>query len=536
MELYRVMLVDDEEDVIQAIINKLDWETLGFQVVGFAENGEEALEMTQRLQPDVIMSDIKMPFMDGLTLCKKIKEWNRGIKFVIFSGFDEFEYAKESIKLEVEEYILKPIRAVELQSVFQRIKKNLDQEIQEKRNVEKLSKYYKDSLPIMGEQFLINLLEGRIEEDKISELMTFYRIDLTGHYFMVSILKTESVGSEKDIQQIQLESVSLKEIAEENLKDLCQCKVMIYLNNVVALAALKESDNNIKIINRMEQICNLSKRMLGVNTAAGIGRVYEGISNARFSYKEAQNALEYRVLQEANQAIYIDDIEPYKGKETEIDPLYVENILKSIKLGKKEELIKAIELFINQLKESQISLHRYQILLTEIIAELIKLGRSYHLELETIFGEQFNIYQDIYQSDSVDTLNERLEEICMKITGSIGRERKDSAKLLAEKAKEYIEENYADPELSVDVICKHLGLSAAYFSTVFKKEVGMTFVMYLTKVRMEQALMLLNTTEEKTYIISSKVGYLEPNYFSYVFKKQYGVSPSKYRANRTTNQ
>lgn len=535
MELYRVMLVDDEEDVIQAIINKLDWESLGFEVVGMAENGQEALEMSQRLHPDVIMSDIKMPFMDGLTLCRKVKELDRGIKFVIFSGFDEFEYAKESIKLEVEEYILKPIRAIELQGVFERIKKNLDEEIQEKRNVEKLSKYYKDSLPIMGEQFLLNLLEGRIEEEKISELMSFYKINLAGQYFMVSIFKAEFTG-EDAIQKNQLLSVSLKEIVEDNLQDLCQYKAMIYLDNVVVLATMEESLDKIQVVNRMEQICNLSKRVLGANTAAGIGRIYKGITNARFSYQEAQNALEYRVLQEANQAIYIEDIEPNKEKEDEIDTQYVENILKDIKLGKKDDLSKSIEVFISRLKESQISLHQYRILLTEIMADLIKLGRSYQLELETIFGAQFNIYQDIYQTDSIDTLNERLEEICMKITTSIGRERKDSAKLLADKAKEYIELNYSDPELSVDVICKYLGLSAAYFSTVFKREVGMTFIMYLTKVRMEHALMLLNTTEEKTYIISSKVGYLEPNYFSYVFKKEYGVSPSKYRANRVMNE
>lgn len=535
MELYRVMLVDDEEDVIQAIIKKLDWEALGFQVVGKAENGQEALEMAQHLQPDVIMSDIKMPFMDGLTLCKKVKEFNRGIKFIIFSGFDEFEYAKESIKLEVEEYILKPIRATELQGVFERIKKNLDQEILEKRNVEKLSQYYKDSLPIMGEQFLISLLEGRIEDEKINELMSFYKINLEGTYFMTSIFKAES-APENDIQQSQLQNVSLKEIVEENLKDLCQCKVMIYLDKVVVLATMEENLDKVQIVNRMEQICNLSNRIIGVNTAAGIGRIFKGIENARFSYQEAQNALEYRVLQEANQAIYIEDIEPHKDKEDTIDAHYVDNILKSIKLGQKENLTSSIENFINKLKESQISIHQYQILLTEIIAELIKLARSYRLELETIFGTQFNIYQDIYQMDSVDTLNERLEEICMKISSSIGRERKDSAKLLADKAKEYIELNYSDPELSVDVLCKYLGLSAAYFSTVFKREVGMTFVMYLTKVRMEQALMLLNTTEEKTYIISSKVGYLEPNYFSYVFKKEYGVSPSKYRVNRVVRQ
>lgn len=532
MELYHVLLVDDEEEVIQAIIKKLDWEALGFQVVGYAENGQEAFEMAQRLCPDVIMTDIKMPFMDGLTLCKKVKEFNRGVRFVIFSGFDEFEYAKESIKLEVEEYILKPINSLELRSVFQRIRINLDREIQEKRNVEKLRKYYQDSLPIMGEQFLLNLLEGRVEEEKINELMEFYELDLNGPEYMVSIFKTESSEGESSIQKSQLESVSLKEIVEDNLKDLCRCKVMIYLETVVALTIIEQSQDKINLIDRIEQICNLSKRILGTNTAAGIGRNYKIISEAQISYQEAKNALGYRVLQEANQAIYIEDIEPCNGEEVKIDRQLVENILNGIKVGKKEELEEAIKVFVNQLKNSQISLYQYQLLLMEMIAELAKLGRSYQLEIEQIFGARYHSYYDILEIDSIDTLNERLKEICMEIKSSIGRERKDGARLIADKAKEYIKDNYHNPELSVDVICRYLGLSAAYFSTVFKREVGVTFIMYLTKIRMEQALLLLNTTEDKTYIISSKVGYLEPNYFSYVFKKHYGISPSAYRTNR----
>ena len=111
MKRYTVILVDDEEEVRQAIINKLDWEAIGFQVIGAADNGEDALELAERLRPDVVMTDIKMPFMDGLTLSNKLKQISKDIKIIVFSGFDEFEYAQEAIKLEVEEYILKPINA-----------------------------------------------------------------------------------------------------------------------------------------------------------------------------------------------------------------------------------------------------------------------------------------------------------------------------------------------------------------------------------------------------------------------------------------
>ena len=165
----------------------------------------------------------------------------------------------------------------------------------------------------------------------------------------------------------------------------------------------------------------------------------------------------------------------------------------------------------------------------EMVTELSKLGRSYHLNLEEVFGGNVDFYQEIVRFDSLDDLEDWLINICMKFRMFIRQEQMDSAKLLAEKAKQYIEEHYEESKLSVEVLCSHLNVSAAYFSTIFKRETGESFVTYLTNVRMEAALELLNNTRDKTYIIARKVGYTEPNYFSYVFKKKYGISPTKYR-------
>lgn len=149
MNQYSVLLVDDEEEVFRVIIKKMDWEGMGFRIAGYARNGVEALEMAEELSVDIVMTDIKMPYMDGLTLCRKLKELCRNIRVIIFSGFDEFEYAKEAIKIEAEEYILKPINASELREVFTRIKENLDRELDERRNIDKLREYYLQSLPVL---------------------------------------------------------------------------------------------------------------------------------------------------------------------------------------------------------------------------------------------------------------------------------------------------------------------------------------------------------------------------------------------------
>ena len=142
MELYRIILVDDEEEVRKSMIKKLDWEAAGFQVVGDAENGQEALEMIEQLEPDVLMTDIRMPYMDGLELVRRIRQKYPSMKVLIFSGFDDFEYAQQAITLNVTEYILKPVNVEELTEILSRVKIKLDQEIEERRNVDRLRERY----------------------------------------------------------------------------------------------------------------------------------------------------------------------------------------------------------------------------------------------------------------------------------------------------------------------------------------------------------------------------------------------------------
>ena len=160
MSLYSILLADDEEEVRKGIIRKIDWENLGFQVVGDAENGEEALEKIEQLKPDVVMTDIRMPYMDGLTLSKRIRQKYPSTKILIFSGYDDFEYAQQAIKLNVTEYILKPVNVEELTEILNRVRDNLDEEIEQRRNVRRLRESYQNSLPILREIFLNDLVKG----------------------------------------------------------------------------------------------------------------------------------------------------------------------------------------------------------------------------------------------------------------------------------------------------------------------------------------------------------------------------------------
>ena len=180
MNMYRIFLVDDEEEVRKGIIRKIQWEHLGFTVVGDAENGEEALEKIEQLEPNVVMTDIRMPYMDGLTLSERIRQKYPSIKILIFSGYDDFEYAHQAIKLNVTEYILKPVNMEELTEILTRVHHNLDEEIEQRRNVDLLRESYKESLPLLREMFLNEMVRARIPESLIQKRLEEYQVDILG--------------------------------------------------------------------------------------------------------------------------------------------------------------------------------------------------------------------------------------------------------------------------------------------------------------------------------------------------------------------
>lgn len=533
MGVYSVLLVDDEEDVFQAMIRKINWEAVGFHVIGYAKNGEEALEMAEDLIPDVVMTDIKMPYMDGLTLCRKLKERFGNIKVIIFSGFDEFEYAKEAIKIEAEEYILKPINAVELTEVYHRVKCSLDRELDEKRNIDKLREYYLKSLPVMQEQFFISLMEGSIPADQVDSYRANYQIHLKAPYYCVAVVHADmpSVTDEKQAftQETVLLMVSLKKILDENLAKEWKFKSINYLGNVIVIAMLERPSEVKRYTDLLDKICKMAKRIQEVHVTAGIGQACSRLLDLKNSYEGAKNALDYRVMYESSQAISIEEIDPKAGDGCLHGEQEVQQIIREIKFGEIGDLQKTVSDFIQKMKGDSFSLQQYRILLMETITEFYKLGSAYQLNMEIIFDGEKDAYQKALQAESLDSLGQWITECCIRIRSGVRKERTDTTKLLIKKATQYVDENFGDSELSIETICGHLNVSSAYFSTIFKKETGKTFVNYLTELRMDHAVALLNTTEDKTYIIAEKVGYAEPNYFSYVFKKQFGISPSKYR-------
>lgn len=268
---------------------------------------------------------------------------------------------------------------------------------------------------------------------------------------------------------------------------------------------------------------------MDLNISAGIGYVYDDPSEMRFSYRSAQNALDYRFILGTGKAIYIDDVEPDNSIHLQLDEQEERVMLNAIKISSEEEITEAIDNLFKKFQDLLLPFNQYRIYLMEIMTSILKLVQNYNLDINEIFGENFNCYSYLEAFDSIDEVKKWITNKAIKINDYIKKERINSSMLLIEKAKQYIKESYSDPDVSVEKLCSRLHVSPTYFSTIFKKETGENFVNYLTTVRLEEAVKLLNTTDDKTYMIAEKVGYPEANYFSYVFKKKFGVSPSKYR-------
>ena len=523
MELYRVLLVDDEEDIREGISRKMDWLGLGFSLVGEAANGQDALELAESLRPDVILTDIKMPFMDGLELCRILTDRLPAARFVVFSGFDAFEYAKQAIQMNVVEYILKPINADELSAVLRRLKDQLDRERAERRNVELLRSRYMENLPILRELFYANLLDGRIEPGTERERAARLDIDLQGEEWAVGLAY---IGSDR---RDALSTLSVQKLLEESLT-ADRCRLTLYNDWVAVIVSLTESFTIYDLIRVLDRVCTLAASYLGLTLTVGVGAPCKELSGMARSAAEARTALEYRSMVGRGQVIYIGDLEPDGGQVLTFEEADERTLTAAVRLGSEQEVRDAAAALAGKIREANPSAGQYNLFLMELVTHLMKMTRRSGVGVEEVFGTGFSLPIQDSALPSLEELEDWCAERYLRLRTLIRRRQTDSAGQTVEAAKEYIRQHYAESDLSVEKLCAYLHLSSTYFSTLFKRETGTSFTAYVTTVRMEAAAEAIRGTEEKTYLIAQRCGYEDPNYFSYVFKRHFGVTPTKYRS------
>ena len=526
--MYRILLVDDEYLELQLLLEHIDWAAYGFEVCATALNGAEALRLLAAQQPDVVITDIKMPYMDGLELARNLKQDNPDVRILILTGFDEFEYAKEAVHLEIEEYILKPVNANELTDCLKRLKDALDKEREEKLNIRKLEQYYTDSLPVLQTNFFCSLIEGRITEGEIRKFMGAYRISLPGPYFCCAVLHI-SENHVPDNMTPFLLPVSVQREAQDRFHGKWDCRYFTYLGNVVMLVNLEGESGITRLTDECDRFCKWADRFFGAVVTIGIGKACEDLPSLRYSYEGAREAVSYRVIYGAGRSINIADIAP-KGQELSMQPedIDMNGVFKAIHIGVREDIEQAVLSLVSELKDNAKTITQHNFTVMEIVGHLYRFCGNNYMKFEEHTGEIRNAYEEIPRMDKA-ALSAWLVSVALSISDELKNARNSSLRYLITEAKNIVRDRYGDAGLSLDTVCSGLGVSNSYFSSVFKKEAGIPFITYLTDYRMQQAVRLILETNEKSYEIAEHVGYEDANYFSYVFKRKYGMSPSKYR-------
>lgn len=522
------MLVDDEAEVRESILLQIPWEELGFEVVADAENGEDALEKMAVHEPDVIITDIQMPFMTGLEFIEKVREEYPGKEIVIFSGFSEFEYARQAIRLGVKEYILKPVDKEELMEILKKIRRTLDQNLDRLRDIRQVEQNYQEKEALQKKKFYQEWMQRTKTEKDASVMPGNYEKYLPQAERWAGVflnIRTEKPLSESAIY-LCVEKLCQNIFAENYLYELFPME-----REIGVCFALKKEQNLKALLKMLDVLVKDGEKLFSFVVTAGVGTEKSEREKIPLSLYEAREALGYRMIMGRGRTIYIQDVEP-EGQDLLLFGSEEENeLIRAVKFDSKEKIAEEVARLLGKMDGVRISWRQYQSYITELYNCLSQLIWQYHMDERRFFGYGENGHEMLMHMKSREEIQKFFVDLCRKIRICLEEKRAEDSGRIIRIAKAYVEKNYANPDLSVEMVCEQLNLSQSYFSTVFKKETGENYVAYVRSIRMKEAAELLNRTEDKTYVIAQKVGYTDPYYFSSVFKKTYGVSPSRFRKN-----
>ncbi|MEV5029276.1 response regulator [Paenibacillus sp. LPE1-1-1.1] len=549
--MYKLLLVDDEPEVTEGLMVEIDWASCGFTEVRTAGNGKEAMELFEKMEPDVLITDISMPYMNGLELSEWARKAYPITRIVILSGHDEFEYAKQAIHLQVEAYVLKPFSAGQLTDTIVEVAKRMDEEREQRGNIALLEEHYRTSLPIVREKFLSSLITRMQPYKEIAAKAAKYGMQLEGEGYVVSIIAVNHSDNQNEEEaeppsislaastDLDLKLFSVSNIASEIWARHELGKVFIHQDQVVLFTVSPHSDQKQMMEqtqNALKEILQSIEKFLRFPVMIGVGTFTKDIDNLKYAYEAAAVALDYRRILGNNLIICIDDMENRFHDKLLFDEWKEQNLIRTVKLGTEKELEEVIDGLFDEITRVQAPVHEYQHYLLEMVTAIIKLTKVYDSDTEEIFGGGFGILNQYQKLNSLQETRAWFGEMCARVRSRIASQRQHTYKQIVEDAISYTKSHFHESDLSIAKVCGQLHISAGYFSGLFKKELKLTFGAYLLQLRMEAAKELLRTTELKAFEIADKVGFADPNYFSLSFKKYAGVSAKEYRSGLTEQE
>lgn len=539
--MYRIFIIDDEQVVREGISNNIDWEKTGFELIGTAKDGREGLEAVSRLLPDVVITDICMPFVDGLELASAIGEQYPRTKTILLTGYDEFEYAQEAVKLRVHDFLLKPITADELTQMLRRLREELDRELDQAQKLERLQEQLRASLPVYRERFLNRLVRMGASGPEVRGTVDLLELDLPGPGYIVLIsdldpaerrapatpLSPPLEEPEEHLSSLALQNI-LCDLVEERPGTICFSTPQ---EEAVAIISVESAEEGLpRALETAESISERVQKEIGRTVSIGIGESCGALEELSRSYREARTALEHRFVLGANQVITIQQVRG--GSDRPASPDGSEprgRYLRAIKGGFSKEALSALKDMISSLRNGGDDMGHCQVVMHQLLADTLTTFDSMGVEYRDVPYLGSNPFK---QLDSIKTLEEMERWFLAFLEGARhlleGRRQKHS-ELKAIAAEEYIRGHFMEPDLSLQKVCQALAVSKSYLSSVFKAHTGMTLVEYITMVRMEEAKLLLSSGDRKIYDIAEEIGFRDAHYFSLTFKKQTGQSPTEFR-------
>lgn len=526
--MYRIIVADDEEELRRAIIRKIQWEEIGFQVVGEAENGAEALELVEKLEPDLLMTDIRMPFISGVELARQIREVRPSTQIAFLSGYDDFSYAQQAIQYNIISYMLKPISMVELTEELKKIKEKLDRIFLE------FAARSQETADV--NEFLMPLLLAGYQEDRKesgSQLEAFLTekaeecgLLSKGGDAMQYVVMTTAVRTSDGKNCTGSEHVYS---VDSILKKYLRYASFFAGDSIVSLLVGTQSRFDKYLHIAAENITQSMERILSLDACVGVSRVTDRLLDCHKAFREAADAMSY-ASSSKSRIHFISDEEPYRAGELERVKILEKGFIQLFRSGTQQELIGYLEQ--EKVQSGRVASSRIQI--QGLSAELYsQVGRM----LTAVSGEErarqakeaYEVCRQKLDRAPEEELWQALEEFCLCSWGLIAEQRKKSSQVLCEKAIQIMEEHYYDTGLSLSQVSSMIGVSPNYLSALMKKETGSTFIDLLTKIRIETARKLLLETAMKIRDISQQCGYSDQHYFSYCFKKYTGQSPNAMR-------
>lgn len=522
--VYKVLLVEDEIVAREGIRDNVEWKSAGFEFCGEAPDGEIALPLIEATQPDVLLTDIKMPFMDGLQLTKIVREHMPWVKVVILSGHDEFQYAQAALKLGVTEYLLKPISAQELEAVLRKISASLEEERVERESLKRLKEQAENNLLLLREKFLLRLIMGGESSLAAVEQSEQLGLNIIARCYQIILIKIEPPDGAQPLNYQEYQQIErlVNEVVHH------YPNVLLAKKDMEELALIVKGDNpeQLEIEGPLigEHVKAEVEAQTGHRVFIGLGSIQQRLGELHHSFSEALAKVK-GATKEAHLPFTISEIDQIEMLKLEQSAL--ENYLKC---GIAEDFDEFFDNYIQPLGEAAL---RSYLVKHYIFMDIVLTAAQFVSDLGGKVEEVIPGIQEVEKVlENVTTLEQIREETRKIFTDALNfrnSQVRSERAIIIHQAKAYINSHFTDPDLSLDEVATHVNLSPNHFSAVFRHECGETFREYLTRNRIERAKELLRMTNLKCSEVGYRSGYNDPHYFSYIFRKNTDMTPQQYR-------